>query len=110
MLVALVVMSLSSLLIMIHDSSGLIYSAAYAIVGAGYSVVYAVSQAVLVAEASPEKAGKGAGLFESSIGVGASIGPILAGSISGGSLTMPFLLPSISLVVVLVLLPFISRK
>ncbi|MDG6995881.1 MAG: MFS transporter [Nitrososphaerota archaeon] len=110
MIAALVLMSLSSLLLLAHDSTGLIYLAAYAIVGAGYSVIYAVSQAALVAETTPEKAGKGAGLFESSIGVGSSLGPVVAGLISGSSLTTPFLLPSISLVVLLAILPFASRK
>lgn len=109
-LVSLVLMSVSGLLIMIHDPSGVIYSMAYAVVGVGYSIIYSVSQAALVAEATPEKAGKGAGLFESSIGVGASVGPVLAGLISKGSLTLPFLLPSLGLVVVLVILPFLFRK
>ena len=109
-LVSLVLMSVSGLLIMIHDPSGVIYSMAYAVVGVGYSIIYSVSQAALVAEATPEKAGKGAGLFESSIGLGASVGPVLAGLISRGSLTLPFLLPSLGLVVVLVILPFLFRK
>lgn len=109
-IIALIIMSVSSLLIIFRDTSGLIYIASYAVIGAGYSVVYAISQVALVAEATPSKAGRGAGLFESSIGVGASLGPIAAGIISGGSLTTPFLVPSLSLLLILVIFPVLLRK
>jgi MFS family permease len=107
---ALVLMSLASLLITIHDPSGLIYLAVYGIVGAGYSIVYAIAQAAMIAEAAPGRVGHSAGLFESSIGVGAAVGPIVAGSISGSSLSFPFIVPSLGLVVFLVALPFVARS
>jgi MFS transporter, DHA1 family, multidrug resistance protein len=111
MLVTLAVMSLSSVLFMFHDSTGVLYTLAYAIVGGGYSIIYAVSQVALVWEkARPERAGRGAGLFESSIGIGASLGPIVAGAVSGGSLTTPFLVPALSFLIVLVALPLAVRK
>jgi MFS family permease len=111
MLVTVVAMSLSSVLFTIYDPSGVLYTISFAIVGGGYSIIYAVSQVALVSEkATPERAGRGAGLFESSIGIGASLGPIVAGAISGTSLTTPFLVPSLSLLVLLVALPVTVRK
>ncbi len=108
--ISLVVCSLSSLLILVHDPSGVIYVVAYGIAGAGYSVVYAVSQAVLIAEADPTKVGRSAGKFESSIGIGQFLGPVAAGAISGGSYSMPFITPTLSLIIFLVALPAITRK
>ncbi|HVB11854.1 MAG TPA: MFS transporter [Nitrososphaerales archaeon] len=108
--ISLVVLSLSSLLVLIHNTSGIIYVVAYGIAGASYSVVYAVSQTVMIAEAHPEKVGRSAGMFESSIGVGQSLGPIVGGAISNGSLSTPFIFPSVSLVVFLLALPAITRK
>ncbi len=109
-ILSLVILSLSSLLILIHDSSGIIYVAAYGIAGASYSIVYAVSQAAMIAEALPERVGRSAGLFESSIGMGQFLGPVVGGAISGGSLLTPFVVPSLSLVVFLLVTPVIVRN
>jgi len=98
------VASLSSLLLIIRDSTGLVYFLSFAILGIGYSVVYAVSQTTLIAETAPEQRGAAAGLFESSLGIGGVIGPIVAGAVSSKSLTTAFIVPSASLVFVLVLL------
>jgi len=98
------VASLSSLLLIIRDSTGLVYFLSFAILGIGYSVVYAVSQTTLIAETAPEQRGAAAGLFESSLGIGGVIGPIVAGAVSSKSLTTAFIVPSASLMFVLVLL------
>ncbi|MDG6904186.1 MAG: MFS transporter [Nitrososphaerota archaeon] len=109
-IVSLIVMSLSSLLVLVRDPTGIIYLAAYGIAGAGYSMVYVISQTAVIADAGPKTVGRSAGLFESSIGIGQFFGPALAGAISGTSLSMPFVFPSVSLVVFLVAMPFITRK
>ena len=109
-LISISVLSVSSLLIVLPNqrSSG-IYILSFAIVGIGYSVVYSISQVALLAEATKEKMGTGAGLFESSIGVGAAAGPVLAGAISGASLSNTFLTPSICLLPTLAILLLILR-
>jgi len=96
--------SLSSLLLIVKDSTGVAYFFSFAIFGIGYSVVYAVSQATLIAETAPEQRGAAAGLFESSLGIGGVIGPIVAGAVSSKSLTTAFVVPPASLVFVLIFL------
>jgi MFS family permease len=108
--ISLVILSLSSLLVLIHDPSGTVYVIAYGIAGVTYAVVYAVAQAVMIAEAHPMKVGRRAGMFESSIGIGQFLGPTIGGAISDGSLSTPFIVPSLSLVVFLVAIPAITRK
>lgn len=108
--ISLAVSSLASLLVLIHDPSGLVYIVAYFVAGAGYSIVYLLSQTSVIAEASPMKVGRSAGMFESSIGIGQFFGPTIAGAISSGSFSTPFVFPSLSLVVFLVVIPVITRK
>ncbi len=109
-LVSVSVLSVSSLLITLpHQSTTGIYLISFAIAGAGYSIVYSISQVALLAEASPERMGTGAGLFESSIGVGAAAGPVIAGVISGNNLSNSFLAPSICLLPVLIIQFFILK-
>lgn len=98
------IMSLSSLLLFIKDPTGVAYFFSFAIFGIGYSVVYVTSQTTLIAETAPEQRGAAAGLFESSMGFGGVIGPIVAGAVSSSSLTSAFIVPSASLVFVLILL------
>ena len=111
--VSLVILSLSSLLLLVQNSPGMIYIVVYGFAGATYSIVYAVSQAAKIAEAQPDKVGRGAGMFESSIGTGQVIGPVLGGlvgTVLGNSFTAPFIVPSLSLVVFLLSTPVIMRK
>ena len=93
-----------------RDPSGIAYLVAYAIVGIGISIVYAIAQTGMIAESSPGKFGRNAGLFESSIGVGACLGPIIGGSISGTSLAVPFLVPPIGFIVFLFAFPLLTKK
>src|SRR5208283_215899 len=103
-LVSISVVSLSSLLITLpHQSSTGIYLISFAIAGAGYSIVYSISQVAILAETSPERMGTAAGLFESSIGLGGAAGPVIAGVISGNNLSNSFLAPSICLFPVLLI-------
>lgn len=107
---ALAVLSLSGLLVLVHDPSGLIYILAYGIGGASYSVVYVLSQMAMIADANPSKVGRSAGLFESSIGVGQFFGPAIGGAISGSSFSTPFIFPSLCFIVFLAAMPVVTRK
>lgn len=109
-IISLVIMSSCSLIMLIRDPSGLLYVLSYAIAGACYSVVYSVSQTSMIAEAMPEKVGRGAGMFESSIGIGQFFGPIIGGVIPGESFSIPFVVPSLSLVFFLIGLPIFLRR
>ncbi len=102
--------SLSSLILIIKDPSGIAYFISFALFAIGYSIVYAVSQGTLIAETTQEKMGAGAGLFESSIGIGAAIGPTVAGAISASALRISFIVPVVGLVFALALLFVFSRS
>ncbi|MGA2873975.1 MAG: MFS transporter [Nitrososphaerales archaeon] len=108
--ISLVILSLSGLLVLIHDPSGAVFIVAYAIGGVCYSVVYLLSQTAMIADANPLKVGRSAGLFESSIGMGQFFGPAIGGAIAGSSLSTPFVFPSLSLVVFLVAIPLIVKN
>ncbi len=110
MLVALAMTSVSGVFISLREPSGILYLVAYAVVGAGISMVLAIGQTGLITETSPNFQGRGAGIFESAIGVGACAGPIIGGAISGSSLAVPFLVPPIGFLVFLAAFPLISRK
>ena len=110
MIIALVCTSATSLVVIFRDPTGLSYMVAYAIAGAGISVVFGIAQAGMIAEATSGSYGRNSGLFESAIGLGACVGPIFAGSISGDSITIPFIVPFAGLVVFLVAVPIITRR
>ncbi|MDA4111440.1 MAG: MFS transporter [Thaumarchaeota archaeon] len=110
MVLAVSLTAISSLILIIRDPSGIAYLVAYGIAGAGMSVVFGIAQAGMIAEASRGKFGRNAGLYESSIGIGACLGPIVGGSISGNSIAIPFIVPFLGFVVYLASLPIIARK
>ena len=110
MIIALSFTTATSLVMLLRDPSGISYFIAYALSGAGMSIVYGISQAGMIAEAPKANYGRNAGMFESSIGLGASTGPILAGAISGNSIFLPFIVPFLGLILYLVLLPLITRR
>jgi MFS family permease len=110
MIIALSFTTATSLVMLVRDPSGLTYLVAYALAGAGMSIVYGIAQAGMIAEATKGNYGRNAGLFESSIGIGASVGPILAGAISGNSIALPFIVPFLGLVLYLILLPLTTRR
>jgi MFS family permease len=100
--------SLPSLILIIRDHTGIAYFVSFALFAIGYSIVYMLSQGTLIAEASHEHMGAGAGLFESSIGLGGVIGPIVAGAISSSSLSISFIVPTVGLGFVLILVFVLS--
>ena len=100
-MVCIIVEVLSSLLMVLHSSSGEIYFLSIAIMGLSYSFVYYVAMVGLLAETRRERMGAGAGIFENSIGMGSFVGPVIAGSVAGNSLTIPFIVPSICAIPIL---------
>lgn len=101
--------TLSALILLARDTSGGLYFLAFAIFAVGYSLVYAISQIVLIASVAPRQRGAGAGLFESSIGIGGVVGPIVAGAISPSNhLQISFVVPVLGLGLVLALLSTLS--
>ena len=105
----LLVLILSSLLMLIHNSTGLVYFLSFGLVGLSYSFVYFTAMIALLAEASRERMGAGAGVFEMSIGIGSFTGPVVAGVVSGNSLTIPFVVPFLSAIPITPVLYFLSR-
>jgi MFS family permease len=103
------VASLSSLFFLIRDSTGAVYFLAFALFAIGNSAVYAMSQTTLIAETASEQRGAGAGLFESSIGVGGMIGPIAAGAVSSSSLSTAFAVPPVILALALGFIYIMSK-
>jgi MFS transporter, DHA1 family, staphyloferrin B biosynthesis exporter len=95
---------LSCLILILKDHSGIAYFVSFGLFAIGYSLVYSISQGTLIAETSHEQMGAGAGLFESSIGIGGVIGPVVAGAISSSSLAISFIVPAMGLVFALALL------
>jgi MFS family permease len=100
----------SVLLFSTHDSSGIVFVLACIFMSVGFSSTFAISQSALVAEVSPSQAGFGAGVLESSLGAGGSVGPIVAGAVSAGSLSIPFTLPALGFAIALITLPLIMLK
>lgn|SRR5487761_97616 len=108
--VSLLVACSSTLLVLVRDPTGAIYFVAFGLFAAGFSLVYFVSQVGMIAEANEMQMGAGAGIFESAIGFGSAAGPIIAGSISAGSLSIAFLVPSAGFVVVMLLLGLDGKR
>ena len=72
------------------------------------SGISAISQVEMIG-LNPGKRGENAGLLESSIGIGAGFGPIVAGQIAGGSLFIPFYLPASGILMLIPLLALTAR-
>lgn len=100
--------SLSPLLLFVRDTTATVYFTAFGLFAIGFSMVYAISQATLIAETPIKQRGAGAGLFESSLGLGGLVGPTIAGTISSGSLANAFIVPVAGLAPVLLLLLTLS--
>lgn len=74
----------------------MIYLLACCVIAIGFGIIFMIAQSALIAEAPMSRRGLGAGLVESSVGAGGSVGPIVAGAMSGGSFTIPFAVPILS--------------
>jgi MFS family permease len=107
---ALAIASSAALVFTLRNESGLVYILAFAVIGASYAFVITITQSVLITEIQPSKMGAGAGTFESSLGIGSAIGPSFAGLVSGGSLRVPFVVPSLFFLVSILMFVVISAK
>lgn len=101
--------SFSGLLLIVRDPTAIVYVLSFGLLGIGYTMVYAISQATLIAETAVQQRGVAAGLFESSIGLGGAIGPTIAGLVTSSTLAIAFVVPVVALALVLGLLFFLSR-
>jgi MFS family permease len=108
--VLLFFVSLSPLIMLVHSSSGTIYFLSFGIVGFTYSFIYYIAMVAFLAEVDRKRMGAGAGIFETSIGVGSILGPVIAGFVSGNSLTIPFIVPAVMAIPILSALFFVSRS
>ena len=93
-----------------RDSTGFVYLISFALMGVGYSLTQTINQFVLVGRAPSGKLGTAAGIFESSVGGGGLIGPILAGLLTVGSIVNAFYLPLVVLFVMTIMILFRHRK
>jgi MFS family permease len=106
LLMALGVVSFSSVFLAIPERSGLLYLVAFTVMGFGHSLVISILQVAVEAEAPPERRGAAAGIFNSSMGTGALLGPIIGGLLFTSSAGAPFFLP---LAGYLIMLPVLLR-
>lgn len=104
--VATAVTCLSSLLFFTNGWVILVSLIVFSLVGISQTFVILISQVVTIAEARAERKGARAGLLESTTGMGASLGPIVGGAVSGQSLLNSFLVPGISFVGAMIVLTF----
>ncbi len=84
--------------------------AAFVVAALGNSLAMMICQVELITRADFDKRGGAAGLFESSIGIGAALGPALSGFVSGGSLSTPFLIVPLGFIVALSAMLALNRK
>lgn len=91
----LVFTSLAPLLIILPGHAVALYYVSFVMIGLSWSLVYFIALISFVAETSKETMGSGAGIFETSIGIGNFTGPVVAGLVAGNSLTTPFIVPTI---------------
>ena len=98
-MVSLAVCAIGGALPLIGDPTGAVGFLAFGIVAFAGSFIFTASQANFISGAESHKRGAGAGIFESSIGIGVAIGPTIAGLVSGGSLSLPFILAPVGFLI-----------
>lgn len=97
LLVLLLLLSLSSLLFLSPVHFLAFYFVSFAAFGVVDAMVSTIAQVGIIAEATMDKAGAAAGLFESSTGIVSLFGPVIAGAIAGSSLVVPLLFPALGI-------------
>ena len=98
---AMAVCAVAGLLPILGRDTLLLGLLAFVIAGMGNSLAMMICQVELITRADSGKRGGAAGLFESSIGIGAALGPILSGLVPGSSLSTPFLIVPLGFVAAL---------
>lgn len=84
---------LSSSAFLLNKGNLVVYALAFATAGVVFSIVTTIAQIGIIAEATSAKKGAAAGSYESAFGIGACLGPILAGLLSTTSLLAAFYVP-----------------
>jgi MFS family permease len=109
-LLALGLSSIAGVLPIIPDSSGILGLVSFALMGMASAMTMTLAQAGMIINSDLKQVGRNSGLFESAIGTGSALGPILAGLVSGTSFLTPFLVPSLGIIAIPVLLVFFLDK
>jgi MFS family permease len=110
LVISLVVSAAAGSLPLLSDSTWIVGVAAFSIVALASSFTFMISQVELIARAESAKKGSGAGVFESTIGIGVALGPVISGFVSGGSLSIPFLVAPVGFVIALPILFLLFRR
>jgi MFS family permease len=109
LIISVVVSAAAGSLPLFNDSAWIVGVVAFAIVALASSFTVMISQVELITRAEANRKGSGAGVFESTIGIGVALGPVVAGFISGGSLSIPFLVSPVGFVIALPIMLLLSR-
>jgi MFS family permease len=110
LLVSLAVSAAAACLPILGGGTLVVGLVSFSIVALASSFTLMISQAELISRAESHRRGSGAGIFETTIGVGVAIGPVAAGVISGGSLTTPFLIAPAGFILTLPVLLLLFRR
>jgi MFS family permease len=85
--------------------------AAMVLYGVGFGLLFPAATAIVGIATSPSERGRAYGLFNVSFDAGLAAGPLLAGAIAASALGIdPFLVATALLVVVVLLIPVVSRR
>ncbi len=109
-MVSLAVCAIGGVLPLIGDTTGAVGFLAFGTVAFAGSFIFTASQAHFISRAESHKKGAGAGIFESSIGIGVALGPTIAGFVSGGSLSLPFLVAPVGFLISLPIFFVLFRR
>lgn len=109
-MVSLTVCAIGGVLPLIGDRTGTVGFLAFGIVAFASAFIIIASQANFISRAESHNRGAGAGIFESSIGIGIALGPTIAGFVSGGSISFPFLVAPIGFAISLPIFLFLFRR
>ena len=109
-MVSLTVCAVGGVLPLIGDRTGTVGFLAFGIVAFASAFIVMASQANFISRAESHNRGAGAGIFESSIGIGIALGPTVAGFVSGGSISLPFLLAPIGFAISLPIFLVLFRR
>ncbi|MDA4112481.1 MAG: MFS transporter [Thaumarchaeota archaeon] len=109
-MVSLAVCAIGGVLPLIGDRTGAVGFLAFGVVAFASAFVIIASQANFISQAESHNKGAGAGIFESSIGIGIALGPTIAGFVSGGSISIPFLVAPIGFAISLPILLVLFRR
>jgi predicted MFS family arabinose efflux permease len=107
---AMAVCALAGLLPVLAGSTVLLGLLSFVVAALANSVAMVICQVELIARAEPQRRGSAAGVFESGIGIGLALGPVLSGFASGGSLSTPFLIIPFGFVAALVAILVLRQR